>query len=172
MHTALLLLPDKFTEEQLFLTIAGLSYTGDFRMVVGEDRNKVSNIVRPQMDRFRELYRGTLDVSTPYLHVESGFCEQDMSIDRRIGHLLRVPSGVLNKLLAVDSKKQVDNEMLRKMAHPDLSNEVSKAVGSVVTGVDKSQAAKGVLTAGVRKALVYSWNKVKKMINSWNTIKI
>ena len=29
--TALLLLPTTFTEEELFLEIAGLSYTGDFR---------------------------------------------------------------------------------------------------------------------------------------------
>ena len=31
LTTALLLLPASFTEEELFLTIAGLSYTGDFR---------------------------------------------------------------------------------------------------------------------------------------------
>merc|ERR1719228_452069 len=75
LHTAFLLLPDKFTEEHLFLTIAGLSYTGDFRMVVGEDRNKVSNIVRPQVDRFRELYRGKLEDLSPLFYTSESKCE-------------------------------------------------------------------------------------------------
>ena len=46
LTTALLLLPQHFTEEQLYLNLAAISYTGDFRMVVGEDKIKVANIVR------------------------------------------------------------------------------------------------------------------------------
>ncbi|XP_024915800.1 phosphatidate cytidylyltransferase, mitochondrial-like [Cynoglossus semilaevis] len=55
-----LMLPESFTEEELFLQIAGLSYAGDFRMVFGEDRSKVSNIVRDNMQHFKTLYSNIL----------------------------------------------------------------------------------------------------------------
>ena len=76
----------RFSEEQLYLTLAGLSYTGDFRMVVGEDKNKVTgwldvqnnfqhffpqvaNIVRPQIERFRHLYKSRVAASKEFLQV-------------------------------------------------------------------------------------------------------
>jgi translocator assembly and maintenance protein 41 len=56
VRVSLLLLPEKFTEEQLFLIIGGLSYMGDFRMGIFENPHKVNNIVSAQMDSFREKY--------------------------------------------------------------------------------------------------------------------
>lgn len=61
VRVALLTLPEKFNEEQLFEKIAGISYVGDFRMTVGENPNKVRNIVQAQLDHFNRLYYSLLD---------------------------------------------------------------------------------------------------------------
>lgn len=47
-----------FSERDLYMAITALSYTGDPRMIVGENRNKVGNIVDAQHDLFADLYRG------------------------------------------------------------------------------------------------------------------
>ncbi|GBG32560.1 EH-domain containing protein, putative [Hondaea fermentalgiana] len=56
MHTALLLLPDRFDDEALFRCISELSYAGDVRMGLAENPNKVANIVRGSMSHFQSLY--------------------------------------------------------------------------------------------------------------------
>ncbi|KAJ3087870.1 Mitochondrial translocator assembly and maintenance protein 41, partial [Quaeritorhiza haematococci] len=61
VRTSLLLLPSEFTEEELFLCIAALSYKGDIRTLFVENPYKVNNIVYSQMDRFREIYRPILE---------------------------------------------------------------------------------------------------------------
>ncbi|KAK3938210.1 mitochondrial matrix Mmp37-domain-containing protein [Diplogelasinospora grovesii] len=57
LRTALLLLPPTFTEEELYATIAGISYLGDPRMALPtENPKKVKNIVGNNMANFRRLY--------------------------------------------------------------------------------------------------------------------
>lgn len=62
LRTALLMLPEHFTEHDLYEKIAGLSYMGDPRMLyipglgASENMAKVSNIVGAQLPGFRQLY--------------------------------------------------------------------------------------------------------------------
>lgn len=64
LRTALLMLPAKFSERQLYERIAGLSYMGDPRMnsiITSENPKKVSNIVGAQLPGFRQLYVPLID---------------------------------------------------------------------------------------------------------------
>ncbi|KAL1306182.1 hypothetical protein AAFC00_004284 [Neodothiora populina] len=64
VRTALLMLPERFTEKQLYEQIASLSYMGDPRMnayVGGENPKKVANIVGAQLPNFRQLYVPLVD---------------------------------------------------------------------------------------------------------------
>lgn len=58
LRAALLLLPESFSDLQLFAAVASLSYRGDFRMTFGaEHPRKVTNIVEGNLPRFHDLYR-------------------------------------------------------------------------------------------------------------------
>ncbi|KAF3933282.1 hypothetical protein ABW20_dc0108812 [Dactylellina cionopaga] len=62
LRVALLLLPEQFTEQQLYHTIAGISYMGDPRMnLFTENPHKVANIVANQLPNFRRLYSPLVD---------------------------------------------------------------------------------------------------------------
>jgi translocator assembly and maintenance protein 41 len=61
VRMALLMLPTEFSEEDLFMTLAGLSYQGDIRMGVAENPRKVYNIVQGQFSEFQSLYKHVIE---------------------------------------------------------------------------------------------------------------
>lgn len=58
LRVALLTLPERFEERELYESMAAISYSGDPRMwLPTENRGKVGNIVSAQSVQFRDLYR-------------------------------------------------------------------------------------------------------------------
>ena len=113
IRTALLLLPDDFTEQDLYATIAGISYMGDPRMSLPtEDPKKVLNIVSAQLPNFRRLYAPLIELF-PNLRFNDPACnkrdwvddpsinskmQQDMDPVRRGNMVRRLPSRFREKL--------------------------------------------------------------------------
>ena len=70
--------------------------TGDFRMTFGEDRDKVINIVLPQVERFRELYAPLWPGLSQWAEFNVGTkkCDQDCSPTARLFHLNLLPKRI------------------------------------------------------------------------------
>ncbi|TNY21562.1 mitochondrial matrix Mmp37-domain-containing protein [Rhodotorula diobovata] len=133
LRTALLLLPESFTEIELFEEIAGISYRGDFRMRVGENPHKVRNIVAAQLPAFRSLYGGLLKSfwksvytigevhpTTGGPHEQGGvrLMRQDLSAAVRASTAVRLPVGLRDKVLAhYERKWNLEGAMLRAKEH-------------------------------------------------------
>lgn len=97
IRAALLTLPEKFSETELFERIAGVSYSGDIRMLLpAENRNKVGNIVQKQGPQFKELYyRLVTGLPGVYWRNHCTSIVQDTSPSARLAHLRKLPSGLL-----------------------------------------------------------------------------
>lgn len=120
LRTALLLLPPKFTEEELYGMIASISYMGDPRMSLPtEDPSKVANIVGNNLPNFRRLY-GPLIENLPNVEFNDPTCkkhdwysdptanvqlEQDMDPVKRGNMVRRLPKAFRGKLYFQYQKK-------------------------------------------------------------------
>ncbi|XP_014668009.1 PREDICTED: phosphatidate cytidylyltransferase, mitochondrial-like [Priapulus caudatus] len=171
VHTALLMLPECFNEQDLFLSIAGISYSGDFRMTVGEDRGKVKNIVGPNLHRFRELYENILD-NMQHLHWNKSIASFEQSNDHSClyHHLSLLPKTMqlliwehINK----DGRHRDLEESLMSVSHDyECSYIVANAITRIVQRSSLTQSVKGIFTAGMVKSMKYSGQKLKKMAKS------
>ncbi|KAI1103955.1 mitochondrial matrix Mmp37 [Jackrogersella minutella] len=139
LRTALLLLPPTFTEQELYATIAGISYLGDPRMALPtENPKKVSNIVTHNMLNFRRLYAPLIE-SLPNVEFDDPVCsspdwianadsvlkiQQDMDPVKRGNMVRRLPKAFRSKLYFEYQKKfqipQLDfNKMMEENKDED-----------------------------------------------------
>ena len=169
VNASLLLLPAKFHEIDLYMAITSLSYTGDFRMTFGEDKNKVSNIVVPNSKEFSSLYKHTLNDSKS-LQFNNSLWIQDVSPQGRLRLLKSLPSNLQEKFRMfanIETFEESDSNC-RILTEDSKKCEllVRKSVASIVRNSSITQSIKGIVTAGVSKSVLYSLAKVRKMIKS------
>jgi translocator assembly and maintenance protein 41 len=170
LRTALLLLPESFSEAELYETIAGLSYRGDPRMGVAENPAKVRNIVSAQMEHFQRLYAPFVAEAGVYRSGKAW--EQDGSVEAMSGRVENLPVGLKDRIRAdyertarfeakdgSDEKGAVWRSVVQR---PDFASMVSNGLKQIVGGSALSQSLKGVLTVGPWKGLQYLWPKIQK----------
>ncbi|XP_065074823.1 phosphatidate cytidylyltransferase, mitochondrial [Ochlerotatus camptorhynchus] len=174
VHAALLMLPEKFTEFELFREISNLSYAGDFRMIFGENKDKVNNIVRPQLEGFRNLYAPTLSqlqhvLSLPLENSDNSVCIQDQSEKTVLYHLNHLPKWPVRRIVYKQTKgryRQDTEDILTAVSKSSNYRElVSQSLRAIVWQSSVKQSIKNIPSAGVTKSIKYSWTKALKTFN-------
>jgi len=174
VRAALLTLPERFDEKQLFERIAGISYAGDPRMSFAENPRKIQNIVSAQQAQFRELYH-RLALGLPGVHWAGQNVQQDTSPQARAQLLRKLPS---NLRTSIDTRYQSlggsasgdasspsrdENVFWQKVgAAPDLTEAMESEMAAIVKGPATAQSLKGLVSAGFVKSLRYGSEKVGK----------
>lgn len=142
VRTALLLLPEKFSERDFYSTIAGISYLGDPRMSLGaENLDKVANIVHHQLPNFRKLYAPLVE-NLPNVSFNDSRCNspswfddpdtnstmvQDMDPQKRANMVLRLPKNFREKLyFHFQSKFRIPRSEFEKMMEPSNDADASR----------------------------------------------
>ncbi|EDO42934.1 predicted protein [Nematostella vectensis] len=165
LNAALLCLPEKFTGNDLFMKIAGLSYAGDFRMVVGEDKGKVNKIVESNLDEFKKLYHPFLS-SSENIHLNSSCYIIQQNMDRTVTcRLLKsLPKTLLNSVMkSIGPSSSIDSLDAIAKDRELCSKHIYRGVSQIVLRSSITQSSKGVLSAGLLKTCAYSTSKVRKM---------
>ncbi|KAI1890403.1 hypothetical protein AGOR_G00153360 [Albula goreensis] len=163
-----LMLPESISEEELYHQIAGLSYSGDFRMVIGEDKSKVSNIVKDNLAHFRILYSNILQECPQVVYKpQQGKLEVDKSPEGQFTQLMALPRTLQQRItLLVDPQgknRDVEEILLQVAQDPDCATVVQQGISSIVKSSSLTQSAKGIATAGLMKTVSYSAKKLWKM---------
>jgi len=165
LRVALLTLPEKFEERELYEKMASISYLGDPRMLLPtENRGKVGNIVRAQSAQFRDLYR-RLAVGLPGVHwpVNTSVITQDLSAAVRANHLRKLPNELLNRLNARWERDSDETAHYLKIASdPNLGDHIQADVTNIVRRPATVQSAKGLISAGVGQSMRYTAGKITK----------
>ena len=171
LHTALLLMPERFSFEELFTCITALSYTGDFRMIIGENKQKCSNIVKPQVKRFINLYKPYLIKenfeNTLICNFDTETIVQNLDQPTIYHHLNLLPKNLIQTIINLKFKTtqyyDIEEYIYKLTSRSDYKDLVAQSVATIVRYSSTTQSIKSGFTAGFAKSIYYSLRKFKKM---------
>lgn len=171
IKAALLQLPESFKSCDFYRKITQLSYSGDLRMLFGESKNKVKDIVDAQIEKFDELYLPRLKRMDSVVHNEAkGVFIQDVSPNSIMKNLEALPKSVRIQICKMHSNtaKSIESNIILTSVSKNINVDeiVAMAIASIVRKSSLSQSLKGVLSAGILKSLKYSQRKLLKSLNS------
>ncbi|XP_011008254.1 PREDICTED: phosphatidate cytidylyltransferase, mitochondrial isoform X2 [Populus euphratica] len=180
VSAALLLLPSKFTEEDLYSKICSLSYMGDLRMLFAEDKNKVKRIVEGQFGLFQSMYKPflkeyeakeLLTFSLPNSHQATISQDCSLSMTHSLVHslppLVRRKLGMkLGEMQVLKDSGQVLHEVVIG-SREEAARSMQRIIKRTVMVSSARQAVSGFLAAGGINAARYLANKVCKAWKSW-----
>ena len=172
IHAALLMHDETISEKSLYKTITSLSYSGDFRMLFGENKNKVADIVDPQVDLFRKLYHPILMNESMQKMISwnesTGTFVQDLNPAVTLHHLNLLPKEVQKRLYIKWNKRGSSSDLEDVLQYLSKSYAISDKVKEAVDGIVRSssirQTLKGIPMAGLSKSFSYARRKVTKML--------
>ncbi|XP_016451140.2 uncharacterized protein LOC107775861 isoform X2 [Nicotiana tabacum] len=177
---ALLLLPSKFTEEDLYAKICSLSYMGDLRMLFAEDKNKVNKIIQGQYHLFEKMYKSSLEE-----YAAKNLLRFSSAGDKQV-HIFQDCGLCAASTLVSSLPPSIRSEMGMKLGEKRILDDSGRVRQQVVIG-SKEQAAEcmkrlvrrkvmvsstrqaiaGLLTAGAVHGVRYVANKMRKAWKSW-----
>jgi translocator assembly and maintenance protein 41 len=170
LRAALLLLPESFTERELYRMITSVSYMGDPRMTFGENPRKIDNIVDNQFLNFRRLYAPLMD-GLPNLELKSSDSNklspdsdvavasltQDMDPVKRGNMVVRLPVTFKSKLYSRYATKYNlnpnDPHLKEALEKNTESIRPDPSIKMVCSDFDKSIASDSSLTTEVSNCI-------------------
>ncbi|KAI9308994.1 mitochondrial matrix Mmp37 [Cunninghamella echinulata] len=176
VRVALLTLPEHFSEKELFEKIAGISYVGDFRMVVGENPNKVKNIVGAQLDHFHRLYISLLGDLPNVAILNNGHFQQNLNPKYRGLMVQKLPRTLYDLVLKEHRNYAAKHNLELPLNKSEMYQQISSSsnlpiymdnsLRTIISKPALTQSIKGIFTAGLFKSSRYATAKLSKWIKA------
>ncbi|TNN20548.1 Phosphatidate cytidylyltransferase [Schistosoma japonicum] len=177
--------PENFplSEYDLFCAISSISYIGDWRMIIGEDRQKIQRLVsgKSRLSEFRSLYNDSFKSLQSYgfslkSSSKSNLCDNELyclqSFNKESESVFQLLKNIPNHICLLSVKDTYiynpddARTFLSNLSYTDRNQRLRGTVFNIVRKSSLYQTGLGLFSAGPRRSLRYALAKLSKMFAS------